>query len=146
MPLALADLAPQPGKLRLLSPASAWTLNDSYGNDPIVRLRLGALSITLNPVDAAARELGPGMLARITSESGQLVLPVEVSDDVPPAVAFVPKGRWPKLEPSGSNVNVLNPGQKADMGESSSVHGTEVTVEALEPTGASHEPLRRDAV
>ena len=35
VPLALADPPPQPGKLRLLSPATAWTLNDSYGNDPI---------------------------------------------------------------------------------------------------------------
>jgi hypothetical protein len=38
------------------------------------------------------------------------------------------KGRWPKLEPSGHNVNVLNPGAKTDLGESSCVHGIEVTV------------------
>jgi anaerobic selenocysteine-containing dehydrogenase len=130
VPLPLVDPPPPPGKLRLLSPATAWTLNDSYGNDPIIRERLGAMSVTLNPVDAAARHLSQGDLARVVSETGQLVLPVEVSDDVPPAVALVPKGRWPKLEPSGANVNLLNPGHKSDMGESSSVHGIEVTVEA----------------
>jgi hypothetical protein len=43
-------------------------------------------------------------------------------------VAFSPKGRWPKREPARANVNALNPGEKADMGESTSVHGVEVTV------------------
>ncbi len=38
------------------------------------------------------------------------------------------KGRWPKREDAGGNVNALNPGAKSDMGESSSVHGVEVTV------------------
>lgn len=136
VPLPLVDPPPPPGKLRLLSPATAWTLNDSYGNDPIIRERLGAMSVTLNPVDADARHLRRGELARVVSETGQLVLPVEVSDDVPPAVALVPKGRWPKLEPSRANVNLLNPGHKSDMGESSSVHGIEVTVEAEPPLGA----------
>ena len=64
------------------------------------------MSVTLNPIDAAARHLRQGELARVVSETGQLVLPVEVSDDVPLAVALVPKGRWPKLEPSGANVNL----------------------------------------
>jgi hypothetical protein len=41
-------------------------------------------------------------------------------------VALVHKGRWPKFDPSGRNVNALNPGQKTDLGESSAVHSTEV--------------------
>ena len=135
-PTPHADPPPQPGRLRLLSPATEWTLNDSYGNDPIVRTRLGAMSVTLNPKDAAALGLSDGQTARITSGTGQLVLAVEVSDDVPPAVALVPKGRWPKLEPTGANVNVLNPGRKTDMGESSAVHGIEVTVESANQTNA----------
>lgn len=136
VPLPLADPPPQPGKLRLLSPATEWTLNDSYGNDPMIRTRLGAMTITLNPIDAADLCLRSGELALVESETGRLVVPVEVSDDVPSSVAVVPKGRWPKLEPSGANVNVLNPGHKADMGESSSVHGIEVTVTAAVAAGA----------
>jgi len=87
------------------------------------------MSITLNPTDAAEAELKAGQLARVTSGTGELVMPVEISDDVPPLVALVPKGRWPKFEPSGANVNILNPGDKSDMGESSAVHGIEVRVE-----------------
>ena len=45
-----------------------------------------------------------------------------------PAVALLPKGRWPKMEAGGGNVNTLNPGLRSDLGDSSAVHGTEVTV------------------
>ena len=38
------------------------------------------------------------------------------------------KGRWPSLEEGGDNVNLLYDGTKNDMGESSAVHGIEVTV------------------
>jgi anaerobic selenocysteine-containing dehydrogenase len=129
LPLAGADPPPPPGRLRLLSPASAWTLNDSYGNDPVAKSHAGAQAVMLNPADAAARRLRDGDLALLRSDAGELLAPVSTSPDVPVSVALVHKGRWPKLEPSGSNVNVLNPGRKSDMAESSAVHGIEVTVE-----------------
>jgi hypothetical protein len=56
---------------------------------------------------------------------------VALSEDVPRGVAFSPKGRWPRLEQQGANVNVLNPGTPSDMGASSTVHGVEVTVSRL---------------
>ena len=65
------------------------------------------------------------------SPAGSLELSVSVSDMVPAGVAYSPKGRWPKREPQAFNVNVLNDGRKSDIGESTAVHGVEVTVEAL---------------
>jgi hypothetical protein len=56
---------------------------------------------------------------------------VTLSEDVPPGVALSPKGRWPKQERTGGNVNTLNPGRKADMGENSCVHSVEVSVTRL---------------
>ncbi len=53
---------------------------------------------------------------------------VLLSEDVPRGVAFSPKGRWPRLEAQGANVNVLNPGIPSDMGASTTVHGIEVSV------------------
>ena len=48
---------------------------------------------------------------------------------MPRGVALSPKGRWPKREATSANVNVLNPGTKTDMGESTRrVHGVEVRV------------------
>ena len=129
LPLPLADPPPAAGRLRLLSPASPWTLNDSYGNDPIARSHAGDQAVMLNPSDAAARRLRNGDMAILRTEAGELLAPVSTTPDVPVSVAVVHKGHWPKLEPSGTNVNVLNPGQKSDMAESSAVHGIEVTVE-----------------
>jgi anaerobic selenocysteine-containing dehydrogenase len=129
IPLPEADDPPTPGHLRLLSPASSWTLNDSYGNDPIARSHAGAQAVILNPSDAAARRLRNGDMAILRSAAGELRAPVSTTPDVPVSVAVVHKGHWPKLEPSGTNVNILNPGQKSDMAESSAVHGIEVTVE-----------------
>ena len=77
-----------------------------------------------------ARGLAAGDTAELANATGRLVLTVALSDAVPPGVAYAPKGRWPKREPGGANVNVLNPGTKTDMGESSAVHGVEVTVTA----------------
>jgi anaerobic selenocysteine-containing dehydrogenase len=133
VPTPTVDPAPGTGRLRLLSPSSAWTLNGLYSNDTRVGRRAGALTVTLNPLDAAARTLVPGDIATVTNDIGSLALPVQISEDVPPGVALIPKGRWPKLEPSGANVNVLNPGARSDMGHSSAVHGTEVYVTAATP-------------
>ena len=130
IPLARADPPPAAGRLRLLSPAQSWTLNDSYGNDPVARSHAGAQAVILNPAEAEARGLRDGDLAMLRSEAGELLAPVSTSADVPISVALVYKGHWPKLEQSGSNVNILNPGHKSDMAESSAVHGIEVTVEA----------------
>jgi anaerobic selenocysteine-containing dehydrogenase len=65
------------------------------------------------------------------NETGSLELSVEVSDIVPAGVAYSPKGRWPKREPQSFNINVLNDGRKSDIGDSSSVHGVEVSIEAV---------------
>ena len=127
-PLPLADARPAGGRLRLLSPASPWLLNDSFANDAKVARRIGPATIALHPDDAAERGLSEGAEASVANATGSLQLLVTISDAVPRGVAYSPKGRWPKREPGRANVNVLNPGERADMGESTSVHGVEVIV------------------
>jgi anaerobic selenocysteine-containing dehydrogenase len=130
-PLPLADPRPADGRLRLLSPASPLTLNDSFANDPRIRKRLGPATIGLHPADAAARGLADGAEVIAENDTGQLRLRVVLTDAVPPGVVLSPKGRWPKLEPTARNVNVLNRGEKSDLGESTCVHGVEVSVTAV---------------
>jgi anaerobic selenocysteine-containing dehydrogenase len=127
-PIPHADPRPADGRLRLLSPASAWAMNTSYGNEPKNRAKMGAEGVTLHPADAASRGLAEGALARLANEQGEIVLPVHVAPKLPPGVALAPKGAWPKLEGQRRNINVLHAGRKADMGESTAVHGVEVTV------------------
>ena len=131
-PLPLADERPRKGRLRLLSPASPWLLNDSFANDKKIARRLGPASVALHPDDAAERGLVEGAHVVVANDTGSLELTVTISDALPRGVAYTPKGRWPKREAGHANVNVLNPGERADMGESTAVHGVEVTVAALE--------------
>jgi anaerobic selenocysteine-containing dehydrogenase len=128
LPLPLADPRPADGRLRLLSPASPWLLNDSFANDAKIAKRIGPATVALHPDDAAERGLAEGDEAVVANETGRLRLLVVVSDAVPRGVAYSPKGRWPKREPARANVNALNPGERTDMGASTSVHGVEVTV------------------
>jgi anaerobic selenocysteine-containing dehydrogenase len=134
LPQPWADVRPAGGRLRLLSPASPWLMNDSFANDRKIARRIGAASVTLHPRDAADRGLAEGDRVRLWNDTGSLELSVSISDIVPAGVAYSPKGRWPKRESQAFNVNVLNDGRKSDIGDSSSVHGIEVTVEPLAVT------------
>ncbi len=134
IPQPLADARPGDGRLRLLSPASAWTLNDTFANDTKIARRLGQATVTLHPDDAARHRLQDGDLVTLANDEGELTgLRVAVGDIVPRGVALSPKGRWPRREASHANVNILNPGHKADLGESSAVHGVEVSIIAEPP-------------
>jgi anaerobic selenocysteine-containing dehydrogenase len=128
LPQPHADARPAHGRLRLLSPASPWMLNDSFANDAKLTRRIGAATVAMHPADAAERGLAAGDMALLQSSAGKLSLAVALSDELPRGVIYSPKGRWPKREPGGANVNALNPGEESDMGRSTAVHGVEVTV------------------
>jgi anaerobic selenocysteine-containing dehydrogenase len=130
VPLPRADPKPSSGRLRLLSPASEWLLNDSFANDPKIARRIGRATVALHPDDAAERGLADGDEAVLANETGRLSLLVTISSAVPRGVAYSPKGRWPKRERGRLNVNALNSGESADMGRSTSVHGVHVSVSA----------------
>lgn len=127
-PLPSTDDRPAEGRLRLLSPASPWAMNSSFANEPKIQRKLGAVTVSINPLDAAARGLADGDRVKVESGSGSLLVTLTVTDDVLPGVAYAPKGRWPRLDPNGANVNALIPDTKSDMGNSTSVHATEVTI------------------
>jgi anaerobic selenocysteine-containing dehydrogenase len=129
LPQPWADGPPANGRLRLLSPASNIAMNATFGNSEKLLRRAGPATIMLHPVDAASRGLEDGAVAMVSNETGAIALQVVTSDEMLPGVALSPKGRWPRLEESGANINVLYDGRKSDMGASTSVHGVEVHVE-----------------
>jgi anaerobic selenocysteine-containing dehydrogenase len=131
VPMPLADPRPGPGRLRLLSPSSSWSLNDSFSNVAKIAAHVGPAVIAIHPADAAGRGLAEGDETVVENETGRLVMRVTLTEAVPRGVALSHKGRWPKQEAAKRNVNVLNPGRKSDMGESTSVHSVEVTVGPL---------------
>ncbi len=128
VPDAEVDAPPSDGCLRLLSPASEWRLNDSYANDPRLMRRASTAEITLNPADAGRLGIESGQTVSVSNALGKLELTAIVADVVLPGTAMSYKGRWPQLEPGGDNLNLLYDGTKNDLGESSAVHGIEVSV------------------
>jgi anaerobic selenocysteine-containing dehydrogenase len=127
VPVSRARAAPA-GALRLLSPAAFWLMNSSYGNDPRIRAQLGESSILLHADDAAARGILDGAAVRVRAEAGEVCLRAEISDRVRPGVAVSYKSPWPRYERGGLNLNALNPGLRADLGDSTAVNSLDVTV------------------
>ena len=136
--LPIVDPAPAAGALRLISPASRWHMNTCYDNDGRIAAQIGPATITLHTDDAQARGLVEGDLARVHNAEGELALQVAVADVAPRGVALSPKGRWPKHRPDRANINVLNPGIKSDMGDSTAVHGVEVWVDKAAARPVQH--------
>ncbi len=128
-PFASAEARPLDGELRLLSPASAWLMNSSYGNDPKILKQLGESHAFLHPLEAKSRGFADGARVRLATAAGEIIVQVAVSNDVPMGVILAHKGRWPGNGADG-NVNALNPGQKADLAESCAVHSINVSVAA----------------
>lgn len=131
-----ADAQPPADMLRLLSPASAWTMNSSYANEPRIQVRLGAPTVTLHPKEAADRGLAEGSIARLRTRCGSLTATIRGDATLPRGVAVMPKGRWPLQEGDRRNVNALYDGAHGDIGESTSVHGVHAW---LEPMGEAAE-------
>ncbi len=124
LPFAHADQPAAGGRVRVLSPASPWTMNSAYGNDPRIRAKLGAATVSLHPADAAARDLADGDSVLLRNQEGEIPMLLRLDASLPRGVALAPKGRWPRFS-AGANVNALYDGAHADIGESSCVHGVE---------------------
>ena len=129
-PQPWADAPPIDGQFRLLTPASKWRMNDSYSNDPHIIDRSGPAALHLNPSDAVRIGVREGALVAVTNETGSLRLVARLDEDVLPGTVLSYKGRWPSLEGNHMNVNFIHKAQSADMGASTSVHSTVVSVTA----------------
>jgi anaerobic selenocysteine-containing dehydrogenase len=126
-PFASAEARPEGGELRLLSPASKWLMNSSFGNDPKILKQLGDDEALMHPDEARSRGIAGGTLVRIGNPTGAITLKLSLSPDVPRGVILAYKSRW-TANGTDSNVNALNPGQKADLAESCAVHSINVSV------------------
>jgi anaerobic selenocysteine-containing dehydrogenase len=127
-----ADTLPDNGRIRILSPASRWQMNSSYGNDAGIRNKLGGPSVLVHPDDAATLGVTDGANVTVSNDEGALSATVQLSDAAQPGMAVIYKGRWPRFDGSHANVNVLNPGDKTDLAESSCVHAVEANIRLAE--------------
>ena len=126
-PFPSSEGRPQGRDLRLLSPASKWLMNSSFGNDPKIMKQLGVDKAYMHPDEVKSRGLADGARVRIRNPTGEMTLRLAASVDVPMGVILVHKSCWTTND-CVANVNALNPGSKADLAESCAVHSINVSI------------------
>ncbi|MEV6279844.1 molybdopterin oxidoreductase family protein [Nocardia sp. NPDC051832] len=129
--------------LRLIGRRHLRSNNSWLHNVPAMVKGKDRCTALMHPADAAARHLTDGAPVTVTSKTGSIVVPVEVSDDIRPGTIAVPHG-WGHQEPGvgwqvaaslpGKNVNALHDPSLTDtFSGAAAVNSTWVRVQAAEP-------------
>ncbi|MEZ5857385.1 MAG: molybdopterin-dependent oxidoreductase, partial [Hyphomicrobiaceae bacterium] len=63
--------------------------------------------LLMNPQDAKARKLENGSKVRVHNDLGDVILPLVVTDAVPPGVVSSEKGAWIATSPNGQTISAL---------------------------------------
>lgn len=113
--------------LVLISAASHYFLNSTFGGNPELRRRSGEPRVTLHPDDAAARGITDGAPILVANDRGSFEALAEVSDRVRPGVAATTKGRWAKFT-GGATVNATVAERDSDYGGGAVFHDNRVRI------------------
>jgi anaerobic selenocysteine-containing dehydrogenase len=107
----------------LISPASDRRITSTLGF-------AGAQPrLMMHPHDAAARGLAQGGEVRVWNERGDVVLPLDVTDDVPCGVVASEKGVWLATSRTGQTISALvSADMRADIAEGACFNDTRVEV------------------
>ena len=85
--------------------------------------------LMMHPKDAAARKLEGGAHVRVFNDLGEVVLPLEITDAVPPGVVASEKGAWIATSPTGQTISALvSTHDRADLGKGACYNDTGVEV------------------
>lgn len=87
--------------------------------------------LLMNPVDAEARNLRSGADVRVWNDLGEVILPLQVTEDVPPGVVASEKGAWLATSPTGQTISALvSTAIRADLAKGACYNDVGVEVEA----------------
>ncbi|MFO1161898.1 MAG: molybdopterin-dependent oxidoreductase [Reyranellaceae bacterium] len=114
--------------LMLISPASDRRISSTFGD---LAASQATPTLRMNPVDAAARKLAAGAEVRVFNNLGEVILPLEVTDDIPPGVVASEKGAWLSTSRTGQTISALvSSDQRADLAMGACYNDTVVEVGA----------------
>jgi len=106
------------------------SLNSSYGHLPVMRRQeQDARTLEMHPQDAATRALRDGEEVRVFNTRGAFVLPVKISQNVPPGTVATFWGWWDKLANGKGNVNNVTSVALTDLGGGGTFYDCRVEVE-----------------
>jgi anaerobic selenocysteine-containing dehydrogenase len=115
--------------LSMISPPARNFLNSSFVNVESLRATEGEPHLDIHPVDAFARQLANGDVARIFNDRGSMRARVRVTDRAREGVVVGLSVWWKKLSPDGRNANQVTSEALADMGGSATFYDCLVEVE-----------------
>lgn len=109
--------------LMLISPASDKRISSTLG------FAKGTPKLMMHPRDAIARGLADTSEVKVWNERGNIILPLEVTDDVPPGVVASEKGAWLSTSRTGQTISALvSADMRADLAEGACFNDTLVEV------------------
>ncbi len=116
--------------LALISPASSTRISSTLLG---AGGRAGeAPPLLMHPSDATSRGLTSGSLVSVFNTRGEVVLPLLVSDAVPPGVVSSEKGAWCATSPTGQSISALcSADLRADLADGACFNDTAVQVRAV---------------
>jgi anaerobic selenocysteine-containing dehydrogenase len=82
----------------------------------------------LHPRDAASRGIGSGDAIRVWNELAEVECLAQVSDEVRPGVAVLPKGTWSHQTRNGLTANALAADDLTDLGGGATFNDARVQV------------------
>jgi anaerobic selenocysteine-containing dehydrogenase len=109
--------------LMLISPASNTRISSTLG------FTGSPPRLLMHPRDAAARGLAQGGDVKIWNSRGEVILPLDVTDDVAPGVVASEKGAWLSTSRTGQTISALvSADMRADLAEGACFNDTLVEV------------------
>jgi anaerobic selenocysteine-containing dehydrogenase len=115
--------------LALISPASDKRISSTLlgaGGGPGE-----APPLWMHPEDARARKLEQATRVRAFNDLGSVILPLRITDAVPPGIVASEKGAWIATSETGQTISALvSADDRADLGEGACYNDTRIEVEA----------------
>lgn len=114
--------------LMLISPASDRRISSTLGE---LSASHATPPLLMHPRDASARNLQAGAEIRLWNDLGEVYLPLEITDAVPPGVVSSEKGAWLRTSRNGQTISALaSADRRADLAAGASFNDTPVEVSA----------------
>jgi anaerobic selenocysteine-containing dehydrogenase len=115
--------------LAMVSPASHYFLNSSFGNVPSLLKQAREPQVEIHALDAAARGIMDGEWVEVENARGGCRMRARVTEEgVRPGVVATSTVWWSRFSPDGRNANWTTSDALSDLGNGASFHGNLVEV------------------
>jgi anaerobic selenocysteine-containing dehydrogenase len=117
--------------LQMVSAASHYFLNSSFGNVPSLRRRHGMPFVEVHPADATERGLADGDTVEVANDRGGFQARVKIGETVARGSVFCPTVWWSWHAPDGRGANWTTSDALADYAGGATFHGNLVELRRL---------------